>query len=354
MTSTTAPTTDTPTPTAPAEAPVAPPTAGTAITAPGNALDEARVRRMQEIKEARQFAAAVKGQAWAKDLNGTTIAAVAHYCAIHNLDPARHVEVLGGRIYHTGECYEERGMPLVRAGIVTYGEPDFVHDDPELKRLAALTEERARAEGYDPAIVGWALRERTRRVQARIERGLPHDATGACIYVGEVLAENGTRTPIVGFNSCGGATKVKTKRDGTKYRSDPVGDAEPTKTAQSRAKRRFWRQVVEANPTAASDMRALEVSAKVANEEIAKGLTEEAGRTGRAPGGTPSHPTPMLTVGETSYEVSDQSGSGDGSGFAAPEPLAECTEHGMYPDRLPRCPECERIEVEIAAEDNKA
>jgi hypothetical protein len=253
----------------------------------------ARAARVAEMRERNAHAAAIRGTQWGKELNGMALSAVAHYCTMNRLDPARHVEVLGGRIYLTGELYEERGVPLVLSGRVVLGEPLFVHHDPELDALIA--------DASDPEMQEWARTVKRERTRIRIQYGIPHDITGGCVYRGRV-----GETVIVGFNWCGGKSKVKRRRhpkpgEAAEYRGDPVGDAEPVKTAQSRAKRRFWRQVVIALPEYSASMGALEASAKITSEAIEEVTVGEEARAKDAPGGTPSHPTRLLSTGDDPY-----------------------------------------------------
>lgn len=229
---------------------------GTAV-----AVQSEKDKKVSAAKAERDIIIAIRGTQWGKDCSPQVTVAVARYCMRHGLDPVRHVEVLGGRIYLNGEFYEEAAAPLVLAGLVRYSEPDFVHADVRLQQIA--DDER-----YPPAIRQRALDEIVRRMFRRIELGIPDDATGACVYVGEVVPRNGVQpTKLVGFNWCGGATKVKKSKNG-EYRGDPVGDAEPVKTAQSRAKRRMWRQVVVALPELARSVGPIEASVKIANDEI--------------------------------------------------------------------------------------
>lgn len=233
------------------------PTTTTAV-ATTDPLAAQRAKNIAEIKQRNAHAAAIRGTQWGREATPDVVRAVAHYCTINGLDPARHVEVLGARIYLTGELYEERGASLVLSGAVVVSPPEFVHFD---KRLADL------AKSEDADLAQWAKAEHIRRTKARIEYGIPDDATGACVIRAKV-----GQTELVGFNWCGGASKVKRKKDGSTYRSDPVGDAEPTKTAQSRAKRRMWRQIVVALPEYGASMGALEVSAKIVSGEIEDAL----------------------------------------------------------------------------------
>lgn len=221
--------------------------------------------RVAEAKALREITVAIRGTQWGKECTPQVQAAVARYCLKNGLDAVRHVEVLGGRLYLTAEFYEERGTPLVLAGIVQVSEPEFVHADKRLDDLAKHP---------DATTAAWAENLRIKRMMARIELGIPEDATGACIYRGTVKTPNGVTT-LVGFNWCGGESKVKKMKSGDKFRSDPVGDAEPTKTAQSRAKRRMWRQIVVAIPEAQDRFGHIEAAVRIANAELGEVISAE-------------------------------------------------------------------------------
>ena len=91
-------------------------------------------------------------------------------------------------------------------------EPDFVNADARLDDLAAKGDK-------------WAIEELTRRIKARIQHAIPEKALAACVQRFRIPSSGAV---IVGVNWCGGGSR----------KSDPVGDAEPTKTAQTRARRR--------------------------------------------------------------------------------------------------------------------
>jgi hypothetical protein len=69
------------------------------------ALTRARVNEnIAELRERNAMVAQIRGTQWGLGIMG--------------LDPVRHVEVLGGRIYLTAEFYQERGAKLIREGLV--------------------------------------------------------------------------------------------------------------------------------------------------------------------------------------------------------------------------------------------
>lgn len=184
--------------------------------------------------------AAIRGTMWGKDLSAEVQRSVAEYCRQNNLDAVRHVEVLGGRIYLTAELYDEKGAPLIRSGEIVPDEPDYVHVDKRLDDLAAKGDE-------------WAIEESTRRMRARITYAVPETATGAVVQRFNI-AQSGA--VIIGVNWCGDR------------RNDPVGNAEPAKTAQTRARRRAWKQIADIIPGYAEIVKPLEATARMISETL--------------------------------------------------------------------------------------
>lgn len=215
-----------------------------------------------ELKERNLMVAAIRGTQWGKDCGEKVQRAVAHYCLTNGLDPVRHVEILGGRIYLTANFYDERGLPFIVDGTIKMNEPDNVTNDPRLVELM-------KSDDKEQAV--WAAQEHRRRQQVRILRGIPDAATGAFVTSGTV-----NDSPIVGFNWCGGGTKQKIGKGGVKYDADPIGDKDPILTAQTRSRRRFWVQAVAALGPRAQEVMAVQASAKVVDEEIVTELLASA------------------------------------------------------------------------------
>jgi hypothetical protein len=260
---------------APTAAATEAPSAATAVSVVDPVKAE-QARRLAEIRERNAHAAAIRGTQWGKELNGMALSAVAHYCTINRLDPARHVEVLGGKIYLLGELYMERGAPLLLKRLITMDEPDYIHEDAGINAVLSGTDKSVTEE-----MVAWARAEKFRRFQQRAKLGVPHDATGACVVR---IRVPGTDTILVGVNWCGGSTKVKRRKnpkpgEAAEYRSDPVGDAEPTKTAHTRALRRAWRQVMSVLPEYGEDVGRLEVAAISVNATMRVESEKEAAET---------------------------------------------------------------------------
>jgi len=194
----------------------------TAVTTRSSFGPEAELR-IAENKAKNRVAAAIRGTVWSKDLSAEGVYALAEYCRSNGLDPLRHIEVLGGKPYLTATLYEERAAPLIQSGALVPHEPEFINADARLDALAATGD-------------AWAIEESTRRIRARIMHGVPEKAAAAVVCRITVAASGQT---VVGVNWCGGGVRSR----------DPVGDAEPTKTAITRAGRRAWKQVAEVVPT---------------------------------------------------------------------------------------------------------
>jgi hypothetical protein len=199
-----------------------------------------------DIRRRNAVVAQIKGAMWAKECSGETIRAVADYCRENQLDATRHVEILGGRIYLTANFYEERGAPLVQSGAVIIEEPMHINADDRLDKMA--TSDGPNAE--------WAKAESAKRARLRVECNVPEGAKGAVI---QRLTVTATGRAVVGVNWCGGTSK-----------RDPVGEAEPSKTAVTRAARRAWKQIAAVLPDYGAQVLPLEASARVAiREEVA-------------------------------------------------------------------------------------
>lgn len=221
-------------------------------------------QRIQEAREKNAIVKAIRGTMWGRDLSDLQRGAIAEYCRANQIDGVRHVEVLGGRLYLTAEFYDERGAHLVRDGSIIPLEPDFIHKDERLEKLAEEKDE-------------WAVAERRRRLELRIKHGVPDAATGACIWRFKVR-ESGAI--IDGVNWCGGGTRKKHTREGLKD-ADPIGDLEPTKTAETRARRRAWRKIADVIPAYGQVIKPIEEGARSAAPILVVDAEQE-NRTGES------------------------------------------------------------------------
>jgi hypothetical protein len=206
--------------------------------------------KVAEAKARNAMVTAIRGTMWSKDLGEAQMRSVAEYCHRNGLDPVRHIEVLGGRIYLNAAFYEERAAPLVLSGELVPEEPDYINADARLDALAATGD-------------AWAVEESTRRVRLRIKHAVPEKAAAAVLFR-IVVAKTGQS--VVGVNWCGNGVRPR----------DPVGDAEPTKTAVTRAARRAWKQVAQVVPSFGEQLQAIEARDADVNEEMVKRIAAPA------------------------------------------------------------------------------
>lgn len=234
---------------------------GTAVTTTSERIANTRAA----LRERNELVAAIRGTQWGRDTTPQMARAVAHYCHENGLDPVRHVEILGGRIYLTAEFYDEKGAALIRAGHVIPDEPDIISADPRLDDLAAKGDE-------------WAVTESTRRIRERIKHGVPEKSLAAVVQRFRLAT---TGQAVIGVNWCGG-----------NGRRDPVGDAEPTKTATTRARRRAWKQIADVIPEYGRLIKPIEATARVASEQLPIDIVE-----------APHRPRALVTDGTLPYDA---------------------------------------------------
>ena len=264
--------------------------------------------RIAENKARNAVARAIRGTQWGKDLGPEGAYALAEYCRANNLDPVRHVEVLGGRPYLTAEYYRERAASLIRDGYVVPQPVDFINADDRLQKLVEAGDE-------------WAKGEHTRRLRERIRINAPEAAKAVAV---KRIVVASTGQVVEGFNWCGGGVK----------RNDPVGESEPTKTAETRAERRAWRQLAEVVNEYAHAVRTAESGVEVVTEAITTELANvNANRPQLVSGATKGAVIPAPPAG-------DEYGIGEpihGQGTAKPLTAEEMASHhgdnpyGLWP-----------------------
>lgn len=163
-------------------------------------------RRSQMIAQA---SAQVAETSWGTKLTPQARAAVVRYALETGTDPVRHWYVLGGKMYDNAELYYD--LVASTDGFVK-DDVDFIHDDEKLPP-----------------------EERTRRLGQRQRYAAPDEAKGIAV----VTLYFKDRGPFIGVNWAGRGRKTN---DG-KW-ADPVGEAEPTKTAHTRAYRKAAKKAV--------------------------------------------------------------------------------------------------------------
>ncbi len=175
--------------------------------------------------------AAVKGSSFSPQ----TRYALAQFCQITRANPMTQVDILGGKPYLNVHYWKDR----------VSNDPMFVDDwqrdisksaeatlrdmgrDEEADQLRYLREVKYRAPDWATNVVETGIR--------RWMNAAPMEA----IRSGALPFEEAQKwiVEITDFNFAGGRPLAK-KRDGGTYQADPVGEAEPAKTAASRSYRR--------------------------------------------------------------------------------------------------------------------
>lgn len=218
---------------------------------------------IEHRKEMGQMARAFRAATWGKDLDEATARSMAEWCKRHRIDPTE-VSILGGNPYVEASYYLRR-LTELDPELLEYAFADHVHLD---ERLVAQMNEVIPDDADDEtrAMIQRMRREcrleHYRRIAERAAHNLPDTAPAAVVYR---VKRRGMEREYVGADWCGGKGKKQmTKRDSGTYMKeiDPVGDAEPRKTAETRAARRCLRQVISTFPTLALEMEQIELEAK--------------------------------------------------------------------------------------------
>lgn len=185
--------------------------------------------KLDERKMLARVAAEIAGLSWGRELNQVARVAMARWAGEHGIDVTTEVDVLGGRPYLNARFYLNRAAEMQRAGVIAYMKADHVGVDGRLDQLAA---------SEDAEISKGARREIARRMLARIEHGAPDKA--AAVVVARIGVHHGPQ--VIEYTGC------KWAGNGVRQR-DPVGDAFPVETAESRAFRRALRLLVSHVPS---------------------------------------------------------------------------------------------------------
>lgn len=223
-------------------------TAVTTTTGEGGKVDRyvglpAAMRAELEARRAANIMAAeVAKLSWGATLDVRTARSIAEWGQRHHVDVTQEIDLLGGRVYLNGKFYIRRIGELIREGKVASMTFEHVNHDPRLEELAKAGDE-------------WAREEHARRLRLRIKHNIPDKATGACICR---IQHVHMTEPVEGVEFCGGGTSTS---------KDPVGDAEPMKTAETRAARRAGRLLASHVPEL-RDIERVEASVGVIEAEI--------------------------------------------------------------------------------------
>lgn len=211
---------------------------GTAMTAEQEKQQERAARREQlmgslpePVKQqlalrqmANAVAAEIAGMTWGQNIGRDTARMLAEWGRRHNVDVTQEIDILGNKVYLNARFYLRRLGELIEAGQVEYAYADHINDDPRLEQLG----EEGKAEAK-------------RRLTERVKYNAPDKATAVVAFRVKLRA---LEQETVGVNWAGGGVR----------KSDPVGDTEPVKTAESRAARRCMRQLVSHVPALANDV----------------------------------------------------------------------------------------------------
>lgn len=211
----------------------------TEVAAIGNLPPEIQ-QQLELRKLSNQVAGKLAELNWGKQLDHATRRAVADWGNRFGVDTTIEINVLGGNVYINAAYYLRRLSELIDAGLVEYAYADHIEDDPRLLKLGPD------GEG-----------ESSRRLRMRIMYGVKGDPASCVAF--RVKLRNMDRE-VVGVKACGGGVR----------KNDPVGDAFPTETAETRAARRCMRLLVSHVPKKlATEIEAIEESADALGKRIA-------------------------------------------------------------------------------------
>lgn len=249
---------------------------------------------IQAAIEARRMlsrvAAEVAALSWGREMDQTSRVALARWGQEYGIDITTEIDILGGKPYLNARFYLNRAVELQREGVLEYLVPDHIHVD---KRLEAL----ARGEGETAER---ARRELDRRAMERIAFNAPDEAKAIVVARAGVRAPSGALVEFTGCKWTGGGTK----------KSDPIGEAAPVETAETRAYRRVLRLLVSHVPKAqrwidaasdagevlAGEIREARGASKLREAEIVRSLPAAAGRV---EGAVPTDPYDDLPAAAT-------------------------------------------------------
>jgi hypothetical protein len=177
------------------------------------------IQQALELRKQRNLVAAqIAGMSWGEKIDLDTRRAVADWGQQFRVDVATEIYILGNRIYPNANLYLRRLGEMAADGLVEYAVPDHIEDDPRLKQLGP------EGEG-----------EYTRRLRERIRWSVPDAAKCAVVFRVKLYS---MEREVVGVKWTGGGTR----------KNDPVGEAFPVETAESRAARRCMRQLTSHLP----------------------------------------------------------------------------------------------------------
>jgi hypothetical protein len=199
--------------------------------------------RLQMRRLSNQVAGELAKMNWGSKLDLETRRAVADWGRQFRVDVTTEIHVLGGNVYLNVAFWLRKLSEMIESGIVEHAYADHVEDDPRLKKLGP------EGEG-----------EYSRRLRERIMHAIPDAAASAVVFR---IKLRSMEKEVVGVKWCGGGTR----------KSDPVGDAMPVETSESRAARRAMRQLASHVPAEADGIEALEESAEMLSQRVIEAKT---------------------------------------------------------------------------------
>jgi hypothetical protein len=211
---------------------------------PAGTLPPQAVAILEDRKILNRMSREIMNLSWGKQLDAVAAQSIAEYARRYGMDPARHLDLLGGKLYPNAQYYIEQGAQLMQAGVVSSVRQQHIEADARLAaRYTNLRawEAEAKKEGREADAADYARQAREARQEIlererlRIQFNVPEKAAAAVVTW---ITLAGQQEPVAGCNWAGGGVKQR----------DPVGDAEPSKTAESRSARRAWRQLVQICP----------------------------------------------------------------------------------------------------------
>lgn len=199
--------------------------------APPGQLPEPVKQEIEKVRMVHRVAREIANLTWGRELNQNAALAIAVWADRNHID-ITEFDVLGGRLYKNASFYLNRAAPLIRSGVIAYLRADHIHADA---RLVAL------AKDADASIAGHASKEIARRTVERITHNVPEGAVAAVVARCGVRIASGQ---VVEYTGCKWVERGK--------RKDPVGEAMPAETCETRAYRRVLRMVAPTIPSLAT------------------------------------------------------------------------------------------------------
>lgn len=237
-------------------------------------------------KQEAMVAAELGRMNWGAKVDLPTRRAVAAWGRQHDVDPTTEIDVLGNRIYLNGRYFYRKMAAMIAAGEIEYAFADHIHEDERLAKMVA---------DQDP----WAIEEETRRMRERIRHNVPEKAVAAVVF--RVKAKS-METEVVGVKWTGGGTQ----------KNDPVGDAKPVETAETRSMRRAMLKLAKS----ATNSVAQEVVATVQSIEVVQPTVGDAIDRFEADPNNKPRGVAQLSAGDDPY-LPDTSASVDEGDVAA-------------------------------------